>query len=450
MTEIEHFRKQVLVLLKFPLLVGVEWQTIMKRIYASLGVAAIGVASIQGVHGQSSDPAKSWSASASLRGFYDDNVNTAPSDSDQTETFGFEVSPSLSFALPLEQTTIAASYTYSYKWYDEEINNKDGHDDNTHTFAASLRHNFSERLVMSVRDSFVVGQEPDVIRVGNTADATYQRISGDNIRNYGAITFNAQITRPFGIEVGYANSLYDYDDDSDGGYSSTLDRLEHEAHIDGRWYLQPDLVGILGYQFSLVDYTADLPIAVGSPHESDVRNNRSHYVYAGLEHNFRPNLVGSLRAGARFNDYYNSPSDESGVSPYTQASLTYEYAVESRLEVGTSHDRRSTDQSSFYIQDDDLTLDADTTLVYVSLTHRIVPNLFGSVIGNFQYSTFNEGPVDGDSERYYGVGVNLRYHFNRHLSAEVGYNYDKLDSDSQVTDGDYDRNRVYIGATFTY
>lgn len=421
----------------------------MKRIYASLGVAAIGVVSIQGVQGQSTEPGRPWSVSSSLRGFYDDNVNTTHSD--KTDSFGFEVSPSVSLFLPLEQSTVAASYTYAYKYYDKEINNRDGHDDNTHTFAASLRHNFTERLEMSVRDSFVVGQEPDLLRVGNSADASYQRLSGDNIRNYGAITFNAQVTRPLGVEVGYANALYNYDDDTAGGAGPRLDRLEHAAHIEGHWLIKPDLVGILGYQFSLVDYTGDKSITFPpSTLMSDDRNNRSHYVYAGLEHNFLPNLVGSIRAGARFNDYYNSPSDESDASPYVQTSLTYEYAPECRLEVGSSHDRRSTDQFSVDASGD-ITRDADTTLGYISLVHRLLPKLYGSVIGNIQYSTFNGGAYDGDNETYYGAGVNLRYEFNRHLSAEVGYNYDKLDSDSGVTaDGDYNRNRVYIGAVFAY
>ncbi len=422
----------------------------MKRIYTSLGVAAIGVVSIQGVQAQSTDPSRNWSVSTSLRGFYDDNVNTVPSDMNPDESFGFEVSPTLAYSLPLEQTTLSASYTYTYKWYDKEINNRDGHDDNTHTFAANLRHNFSERVVMSVRESFVIGQEPDTLRVGNSADASYQRLSGDNIRNYGAIDFNAQMTRSLGLEVGYANSYYNYDDDSVAGSGARLDRLEHAAHVEGRLTIKPDLIGLLGYEFGLVDYTGDQLInPLPSTLMSDSRNNRSHKVYAGVEHNFRPNLVGSIRAGARFNDYYNSPDDESGVSPYVQSSLTYEYAPESRLEVGTSHDRRSTDQ---YSEDANgsITQDADTTVGYISLIHRLLPKLFGSVVGNIQYSTFNGGTLDGEHETYYGAGVNLEYRFNRHFSANVGYNYDKLDSDSGVNDGDYDRNRVYLGANFAY
>jgi hypothetical protein len=171
-------------------------------------------------------------------------------------------------------------------------------------------------------------------------------------------------------------------------------------------------------------------------------------VYAGIEHNFLANLVGTLRAGARFSDYYNSPGDESEVSPYVQATVSYQYAPESRIEVGVAHDRRSTDQ--FLPSASSITLDADSTVAYVSLTHRILPRLFAGVVGNFQYATFNGGLLDNKDQYFIGAGVNLEYRFNRHISANAGYNYDRLEASSGVSPGDYDRNRVYIGAMFVY
>jgi len=46
------------------------------------------------------------------------------------------------------------------------------------------------------------------------------------------------------------------------------------------------------------------------------------------------------------------------------------------------------------------------------------------------------------------LGLNLEYRFNPHLSAEAGYNYDRLDSDLQTRG--FDRNRVYIGVKASY
>jgi len=428
----------------------------MKRICASLGLAAIGVASIQHAQGQSADPAKSWSVSASLRGFYDDNVNS--SSTDKLKSFGFDVSPSLSFVLPLEETSIAGSYTYDYMWYEKVINGSAGHDDQTHTLAAQLRHTFSERLLMSVQDSFVIGQEPDLLRVENSAQGTFQRIPGDNIRNYGSIVFNAQITRPFGIEAGYANALYKYADDSPFGRAARLDSIGQTAHIDGRWTIQPNTVGIVGYQFSLVDYTADLPVGYvlfSSPPylrvlPSSSRNSLSHYGYVGLEHTFRPDLMGSIKGGVRYSDYYNSPDQETSLSPYFQGSLRWNYAKESFLNVGVSYDLSATDQYSYSLNSQSITVGANSAVAYASLTHRILPSLFGSVIGSYQNSTFVGGAYDQLAQRFYSCGANLEYRFNRHVSANVGYNYDKLDSDSGLAYGSFERNRYYVGATVIY
>ena len=129
----------------------------------------------------------------------------------ERDSFGFEVSPSIQFSFPMEQTTINFGYIYSLKYYENKPVNSTGHDDNTHDFNVGLTHAFSERYSLSIRDSFVVGQEPDLLRAGDTFN-TFQRYSGNNDRNYGAIDFSAQLTPEFGLDVGYANTLYSYAD----------------------------------------------------------------------------------------------------------------------------------------------------------------------------------------------------------------------------------------------
>ena len=47
-----------------------------------------------------------------------------------------------------------------------------------------------------------------------------------------------------------------------------------------------------------------------------------------------------------------------------------------------------------------------------------------------------------------GVGLNLAYIFNPHVSADIGYNYD--DVTSVTVQPGYNRNRVYVGVTGTY
>lgn len=422
----------------------------MKKIVASVGLVALGASSIQAgtIPGlTAADGGKPWSVSATLRGFYDDNINTvADNDPLHNDTFGFEVSPSVRFGWSLPQTAMSLGYTYSMKWYEERPAGQSDRLDHTHTFNAALQHAFTERYVLSLRNSFVIGQEPDFLRTDHSM-STVQRISGDNIRNFGAAAFNAQLTRLFGLEVGYSNAYFNYDDSGPGSRSAFLDRMVHSVHLDTRWQVLPQTVGIVGYRYGQTDYTADEDLDVFESGEvfSDDRNNRSHYGYVGVEHSFRPDFTGAVRVGARYTDFYNSDvmGDEWG--PYAQASLRYTFLPESHIEAGVTHDRSATDRISF--DGDSFTTDAETTVVYATVSHRIVPRLYGNLTGQFQNSTFHGGALDDETEQYYLLGLNLEYRFNPNFSAHVGYNYDKLDSDRGRT---FDRNRVYTGITASY
>jgi predicted porin len=304
-----------------------------------------------------------------------------------------------------------------------------------------------------------------MLRAGNAME-TFQRIDGDNIRNFGSINFDGKATRLFGYQLGYANSYYNYDDENETegflgavnpSISGLLDRLEHVGHFDTRWQLQPDTVGVLGYQYRQVNYTGDEAIAgsaiLGDVIESDDRDSRTHYGYVGVDHSFRPDFTGALRVGAQFTDYFNDDSDDdTDVSPYVLASLKYNYMPESFLEVGYSYDINATDIVGFDPGDGDYTKDQKSSIIYVALTHRITPRLFGTINGQYQNSEFNGGIYDDESEKFYTAGISLEYRFSRHFSAHVGYAYDMLDSDidSDLTPRDLDRNRVYVGVTAKY
>jgi hypothetical protein len=439
----------------------------MKKIVASVGLVALGASGLQaaGASGITAEVSKPWSISATLRGFYDDNINSAPNDlnlgSYKRDSFGFEVSPSVSLILPMEQGSLTANYTYGYKYYDNPLLNTTSHDVQTHVFNLGFDHAFSERYQVSLKDSFVIGQEPDVLRAGNAME-TFQTISGDNMRNAGAINFDGAITRELGYQIGYGNNWYDYANDGPtvdpvtGGVTAStaglLNRIENIPHIDLRWQIQPQTVGVLGYQFRGVNYNSGEVIAGSivppTPYvQSDIRNSMSHYGYVGMDHTFRPDLTGSFRVGVNYSDYYNDPTTQSQVSPYILANLRYTYAVESFFELGLTTDRNATDVLGSSA--DGYTMDQQSTVVYASVTHAITPKLFGTIIGQYQYSTFNGGQYNNQAENFYSAGVNLEYRFNRYFGAHVGYNFDALDSDLGGI-RNFDRNRVFIGVSARY
>jgi Putative beta-barrel porin 2 len=431
----------------------------MKKIVASVGLVAVGVTGLQAdvFPGLTAESGKPWTASATLRGFYDDNPSTQPNSFHPEGSYGFEVSPAIEFLFPWEQTTLSFGYVYSLKYYENKLVNSNGHDVNTQDVHAGLTHAFSERYSISVKDSFVIGQEPDLLRAGNTF-TTFQSYSGNNMRNYGAIDFLAQLTPEFGLELGYANTLVNYSDNADPAVTGVasnaglLNEMDNVVHLDGRYQLQPQTVGILGVQLRQTDFTGDQDISPtatyssGQPIMSDSRNARSYYGYLGLDHNFRPDFTGSVRLGGRYTDYFNSLDDQTQGSPYAMASLKYTYLPESSFELGGSYDYSPTSLYPGVNAANQINTSAEAGTVFMALNHRIVPKLYGSILAQYQNSMYVGGVYDGKSDNFFLVGLNLRYQFNPNFSAGVGYNYDNLTG----VQPHYDRNRVYIGVTGSY
>ena len=218
-----------------------------------------------------------------------------------------------------------------------------------------------------------------------------------------------------------------------GSLSSRLDRMEHGIPVEGIFQLQPQTQGILGYRFRQVNYTGDDEISAGT--DSDVRDSRTHTLYAGLNHDFNPGLTGSVRAGAQYADYYEMPDADGEYSPYAQANLRWTYSEESFLEAGFTYDLSATD----LIGDNgtSFTTDSEAAVLYGNWTHRLAPKLFGSLMASFQNSTLQGGGYDDEKEQFYTAGLNLEYRFNPNISAHVGYNFDKLESD--IAGRDFDR-----------
>ena len=455
----------------------------MKNIVASVGLVAIGASGIQSASGQAlmaADASKPWSVSATLRGFYDDNVATIPNnatvpDGSHRDSFGFEVSPAAALAWSMDQTTITLGALYSFKYYENKPIGSTGHDEHTFTFNAGLTHAFNEQISLRVSDAFVIGQEPDLLRAGNTF-ATFQRVSGDNIRNYGMIGLDAQLTPEVGLGVGYDNAFYDYKDRGPGvnglivqpSTAGALNRIENRAHIEVNYLVLPETKALIGYQYTDINYNADELISgtffdpstgaivldpngnptLFNPTYSKQRNSRQHTGYLGAEQTFSPQLKGSIRAGASYTEYPNDNTVNSTWTPYVNASLRYHYTELSYVEGGISYDRNATDVVGGGGANG-VTVDAQSFVAYASVNHAFTPHLIGSLLGQFQNSHYHGGTYGGEDEQYYLVGLNLAYRFNQYFSTEVGYNYDRLASASSIN-RTFDRNRIYIGVTASY
>jgi hypothetical protein len=478
----------------------------MNKIIASVGLAALSAASAQAQFAPGLTPletSKPWSLSASLRGFYDDNYLTLPKTfpsatgtgvAHPLASWGTEISPSVAVNHSVENTLLTASYVYDFRWYENRSDT-----DQSHQFNGHLEHAFSEKYNLKVNESFVVAQEPTVIDPSVISEPL--RVSGNNVRNTGSIDFTDSLTRNLDLHLGYANTIYAYQqtarsvigygENEDAGEafgtaspqpsrSALLDRMEQLATIDLRWKATPETTGVLGYQFGHTDYTApeyiifptppyNPPIGyTGGPQTagfmSNVRNDDSHFVFVGADESFTPDLNASIRVGAEYIDYYNNEDvnaagegykhGTSRVSPYVDASITDQYQAGCSAQLGVKHVHNSTDVVGFL--GNSPVLDEESTAVYLSDTHKLTDRLTLSLMGQAQLSTFVGGneladgsaSLNGKEDQFFILQVNFAYHFNPWLMAEAGYNYSRLKSD--LPDREYTRDVMYIGFRATY
>jgi len=437
----------------------------MKKTFISIGLAAVGAAGIQSIDAQTSvQPTgtptmdtgispKTWNVAANLRGFYDDNYAVAHN---KTGSFGIELTPSISANVAMQQTDVGAKYTFGMYYYQQRQDSGIDALDYTHQGDLWLDHSFNERQKLTIADSLVIGQDPQLVQGGAVI-----RVNGDNLNNTATVTLNSEWTRLFSTATHYGNTLVDYNNSAASAtnspsYAALLNRIQQDVGIDFQWAFQPETIGFIGYDFTWLDYTGNAQIAAPFPvgpgkfvnYYSDSRNYYTHYAYLGLTKTFSPNLSGSFRVGASLTDLYNDPvSKENTVSPYANINVTYTYLPGCYVQLGFTQNQNVTDISAVG-SNGQLTQYQESSSVYLDLNHQITSKLSGSLVGSYQHSTFQDGQYNNISENTVSAGIHFDYRINRHFSANAGYDFSELLS--TVNQRGNSRNVVYLGLGANY
>jgi len=130
----------------------------------------------------------------------------------------------------------------------------------------------------------------------------------------------------------------------------------------------------------------------------------------------------------------------------------YSYYEGSSIAVGMKHERNQTDLALIA---GGQALDQETTSIYASLNHRLTSRITASAVGLYSMSRFDDSARNLGDDDYFSLGLNANYVINQYLSAELGYNFDDLDSSlGQDQQGNelrsFSRNRVYVGLSASY
>lgn len=445
---------------------SIEIKRNMKKLFVSAGLVAIGAAALESAMADDTGP-KYWTVGATLRGFYDDNYNIqAPNKG----SWGVELMPTVSAHVPLRQTDIGIRYTYGLYYYQDRNDADVNPFDQTHEVDLWIDHRFNERWEGKVTDTFSAGQEPELLNPNPAlSQAVPYRINGNNIANHGNLELDTIWTRLLSTAFHYSDDFYDYQNKGavedlaepsgvrTGSFNGpslagTLNSVNHYVGLDLKWLLDPETTLLVGYEFDWYDYIGNEPIAydnlVGRYYNSSDRNTMVHKVYVGVDEQFLPNLQAKIEAGGEYDDAYADPINPSTTwNPYASISASYTYLPGCFVQLGFNQDIGTTDvtapDSAGHI-----TQYSKTSVVYLSVNHRITQKLVASVIGRLEYDSYEGGAAASDDTTDYGLGVDLSYQIDQHFSVDAGYNYDNVQSD--VPGIEYSRNRVYLGLTATY
>jgi hypothetical protein len=359
----------------------------MRKFFVSMGLAAAGTVSLQAAYAPDLGPmstVKLWNISATLRGFYDDNYDTANSGLNPRGSYGFEVSPQLMVAVPLQQTELGLRNTYSMTYYQERDSLGQNPIDQSDQLDLWVDHAFTERWQAKVLDTFVVAQEPSLLNPNGITTLPI-RVSGDNIRNTGTLALNTDWTRLFSTSLNYQNSFYNYQNSGEtvaqiinnffgvpgapgASLAGLLNRIDQTVWLDLQWRVAPQTIAFFGGQFEIVNYTGNEPIAYspvlpGNIYYSRNRDSRQYTGYVGIQHNILPNLSVSAKAGATYTDNYNDPLGSGSVTPYAVLSAIYTYLPGSYVQIGLNQSRNATDVVTPNPTTGKITQDQESTVV---------------------------------------------------------------------------------------
>jgi hypothetical protein len=313
-------------------------------------------------------PKKSWSISARLRGFFDDNYTTSPSHLEGGDFMlvpGPGGVPTLQKKGPTkrgswgvlagafggysprlgELTTLGASLRYDMYYYEDRDRKGDEPIDHNVQAGAQFSHQFSDRYKLDVTDAFVVAQEPHVLDPTPMA-TTWLRSEGSNIRNTASAVGSAKLTAKLNVKASFSNTFYEYEQDDneipgdrsgDGTRSPLLDRMIHSGDLQLRWDFRPNTTAYVAYRFDYTDmtskdrlwslaqvqdylsrvralplspadaaYVATLGPTSNTAPPASTRDNYSHFAYLGVDHQFNAFLSAQAMVGGQFTEFPNA------------------------------------------------------------------------------------------------------------------------------------------------
>lgn len=376
--------------------------------------------------GQKSED-KPYVISVRIRQEHDDNTTTSQNNRDGA--WVTRITPGLEYTFSGDNTIFDFRYNTSFEIYNERAN--DDHDQ-THDFALSLDHKFSERYSATISNSFSYSQQDDIRESGFA-----RRLGSDRILNRGGIDFNAIWSERFSTRTSYQNTIAHYFEDP---ARTTQNYMGHNIAQDFNFSLLATTTLTFNYTYETIGYDNT---AAGSPS----RDSDSHLILVGVSHFLLPEWLVSGRTGVQIIDRAD-PGASDSIAPYATLSTRWNFLDRSYAEAAYTFGDTRTD-NAFFTGTQSHTLSGE-------IIHYFTDRFSMGLLGQVQNSTFDQDATNptltgafGNFEEWTLLGeINASYDFTSYLSAEVGYRHSTVDSD--FIGRDYWRNQFYLGITGRY
>jgi len=363
--------------------------------------------------------------SASVRGGFDDNVQTTQFDPVESWFVNTSVALSYDFNSPRTQLVLGAGAGVTY--YFEDIPQDDNFDKNVYV-SLSLTHKATPRLTLSANAYATYQSQPDF-----TQALGLNRRSGDFFYTLDKFTVAYLWTPKFSTATSYTFGAVRYNESAIGFFE---DRIENTIGNEFRFLIMPTTSLVAEYRFQVVSY-------------SDIdRDSWTHFVLGGVDHSFSPRFNMSLRGGAEFREYDNNNNigDNGNISsPYFEGALNY--AVGKQTSISLS--------GRYGIEESDVQINRSrqTFRTGIRVKHDFTSRISATLAAYYQHDDYDEiftpfAFSPSFQEDSFDIAFALRYAITRHFALEAGYNHTDVTSDDFFRE--YSRNRYFFGANFTF
>jgi hypothetical protein len=368
--------------------------------------------------------------SLSANGGYDDNVNSLPGGAGAAYT---SESASLSYTFGTPRTHVSLMTGGGISYY----SNNRSIDPNVY-LDLSLSHSFSRRMTLNLSMFASYQSQTDI----STPLGSNQQL-GNYLHTGDTISLTYSWLPRLSTVTSYSFSLLKYDNSAasmqnstasmQNSAASTLNRIENDFAETFQFLLWPATSGTVEYSLGIISY------------ESAPMDSTTHSFLFGINHSFTPRLFASFNAGVELRF-----AEDTGFKPGPRFESDLTYILHHGSLIWTS---------GYSIEEPDAPGATARPSFRTGLTfnHSFTRRLSGSLALFYVYGGSQVGSGSSSTENTFDFGPSLNCLITRHLSANVGYHFSKVDSgsgssnlNSGFASGSYTKNSLFAGLNFTF